>query len=107
MGNFFTGTHNAAQGFYKKIVPKELRKATPKELTIEYMDAKIAKEAGMFPGAPDPVAPPPPPEQVDADAYRMNQSRRRRLARAAGSSTLRTSPSGAAYSAAPKSLTGA
>ncbi len=107
MGSFFQPGNSIAGRIQKKIIPKELRKAVPKEVNPAYLDKKSAQELGMVPEAPDPIAPPPPPEQIDADAYRVNSNRRRRLARAAGGSTIRTSSTGAAYSAAPKALTGA
>ncbi len=104
MGSFLQGLHKGAQKFYKKIVPKEVRKAAPKELTIEYMDHKLATELGQVPSGEVPSVPGiPPAEQIDADAYRLRSRNRRR---AMGSNTIRTSPSGAAYSPAPKALLG-
>ncbi len=87
----------------RKVTPKEIRKAAPKEIQGEWLDKKIGKELGYGPVTPEPVPGIPPPEQIDVDAYR-SRDRQRRRARAA--STIRTSPTGAAYSAAPKSLLG-
>ncbi len=104
MGNVFQPGNSIAGRVQKKIIPKELRKAVPKEINPAYLDKKSAEELGMTPPPPEPIPGTPPPEQIDADAYKL-RDRRRRLARA-GSSTIRTSSAGAAYSAAPKSLTG-
>jgi hypothetical protein len=103
MGSFFSPGNSIAGKVQKKIIPKELRKAVPKEINPAYLDKKSAEELGY---GPVPVeAPPgfPPPEQIDADAYR-SRSRNRRRAQAG--STIRTSPTGASYSPAPKSLLG-
>lgn len=99
MGNFFGSSIGGK--LHKKIIPKELKKLAPKEITPSGADAELAKEFGE----PLPEAPPgsPPPEQIDVDAYRT-RNRARRRARAA--STIRTSASGASYSPAPKSLLG-
>jgi hypothetical protein len=102
MGSFFQGVFGAAQKFSRKIIPKEIRKIAPKELTIEYMDRKVNQELGLS-GQPEPLVPGiPPHEQIDADAYRLRQRNRRRYA----GSNVRTSNSGAPYSPAPKQLTG-
>lgn len=103
MGNFFSPGNSIAGRVQKKVIPKELRKAVPKEINPAYLDRKSAEELGY---GPVPVEQPPgipPPEQIDEDAYRTRQRSRRR-ARAA--STIRTSPAGAPYSPAPKSLLG-
>lgn len=104
MGNFFQPGNSIAGRVQKKIIPKELRKAVPKEINPAYLDKKSADELGF---TPPPVEAPPgiaPPEQIDNDAYSL-RSRNRRRARLTASS-VRTSPTGAAYSAAPKQLTG-
>ena len=103
MGNFFQGVFGAAQKYQKKIIPKELRKAVPKEIQGAYIDRKSNEAFGL--SGQEPEQPPgiPPPEQIDADAFRV-RDRQRRRARAA--STVRTSAVGAPYSAAPKSLLG-
>lgn len=72
------------QGTKKHLIPRELYKG--------------------FRAPPAPEIPPtPPPESIDVDALKM-RDRSRRRARVAG--TIRTSPAGAPYSAAPKSLLG-
>ncbi len=103
MGSVFQPGNSIAGRVQKKIIPKELRKAVPKEINPAYLDKKSAEELGYGPVTPEPVPGIPPPEQIDADAYR-SRDRQRRRARAA--STIRTSPTGAAYSPAPRSLLG-
>lgn len=103
MGSWFSPGNSIAGRIQKKVIPKEVRKAVPKEINPAYLDKKSAEELGM---GPVPVEQPPgipPPEQIDADAYRMRQRNRRR---ARGSSTIRTSSAGAPYTPAPKSLLG-
>lgn len=103
MGNLFSPGNSIAGRIQKKVIPKELRKAVPKEINPAYLDKKSAEELGY---GPVPVEQPPgipPPEQIDADAYRNTRRNRRR---AMGSSTIRTSPTGATYSPAPKALLG-
>lgn len=88
----------------KKIIPKELRKAVPKEINPAWLDKRSAEELGY---GPVPVETPPgiaPPEQIDVDAYRSRSRNRRRAM--GSSSTIRTSNAGAPYSPAPKSLLG-
>lgn len=100
---FFNPGNSIAGRVQKKIIPKEIRKAVPKEINPAYLDKKSAEELGY---GPVPVEQPPgipPPESIDSDAYRIRQRNRRRLT---GSNTVRTSPAGAPYSAAPKSLLG-
>jgi hypothetical protein len=103
MGNFFSPGNSIAGRVQKKVIPKELRRAVPKEINPAYLDKKSAEELGY---GPVPVEEPPgipPAEQIDADAYRMRSRSRRR---AQAGSTIRTSPTGASYSPAPKSLLG-
>lgn len=93
---------------FKKIAvrlsdPLGLRKYGPKELNPDYQIAKTDEALGLTPPAPETPPGIAPPEQIDADAY--NARMRRRRARGGGS-TIRTSPQGAAYSGAPKQLTG-
>lgn len=103
MGTIFQPGNSIAGRVQKKVIPKELRKAVPKEINPAYLDKKSADELGM---GPVPLEQPPgipPPESIDDDAYR-SRDRQRRRARAA--STIRTSPAGAAYSPAPRTLLG-
>jgi hypothetical protein len=103
MGNFFQPGNSIAGRVQKKVIPKELRKAVPKEINPAYLDKKSAEELGY---GPVPVEQPPgipPPESIGEDAYRTRSRSRRR---AMGSSNIRTSPTGAAYSPAPKALLG-
>lgn len=105
MGNFFQpGSGNSVMmKVHRKITPKEFKKAMPKEIQGDYIDRKVGEELGY---GPVPVEQPPgiaPPEQIDEDAYRVRQRSRRR---AQAGSTIRTSPAGAPYSPAPKSLLG-
>ncbi len=104
MGNLFSPGNSIAGRVQKKVIPKELRKAVPKEMNPAYLDKKSAEYLGY---GPVPVETPPgiaPPEQIDEDALRLRSRNRRRAM--AGSSTIRTSNAGAAYSAAPKALLG-
>lgn len=104
MGSFFNPGNSIAGRVQKKVIPKELRKAVPKEINPAYLDKKSAEELGY---GPVPVEQPPgipPPESIDADAYRLRQRNRRRYS--SSSSTIRTSNAGAPYSPAPKSLLG-
>jgi hypothetical protein len=103
MGSFFQPGNSIAGRIQKKIIPKELRRAVPKEINPAYLDKKSAEKLDMIP--PPVEGPPgiPPSEQIDSDAYRLRDRQRRR---ARGASTIRTSSAGAAYSPAPRSLLG-
>lgn len=88
---------------HKKIIPKELRKITPKEIQPGYASAKTDEYLGLGPVEAPEIPVPPPPESIDEDVYRIRDRARRRARRA---STVRTSSAGAPYSPAPKSLLG-
>lgn len=97
MGNSIAGR------IQRRIVPKEIRKAVPKELNPANWDKSLGKALGTVPGPIPEIPTPPPPESIDEDAFRLRDRARRRARR---SSTVRTSATGAAYSPAPKSLLG-
>lgn len=106
MSNFF-GSKTIRRLTGLSVGMQAIRRSGVKEL--QYLDpakqiAETDKHLGLTPPeSPDPVGI-APPEQIDADAY-TQRSRTRRRAHAA-SSTIRTSPLGAAYTGAAKTLTG-
>jgi hypothetical protein len=96
----FGGTINR---LHKKLIPKELRGATPKEIQPGYASVKTDEYLGLGPQEVPPIPAAPPPESIDEDAYRQRDRQRRR---ARAGSTIRTSPQGASYSPAPARLLG-
>lgn len=88
---------------HKSVIPKELRKALPKEVSPGYASVKTDEMLGLGPQPLPEIAGSPPPETIDYDARRLRDRFRRR---ARAGSTIRTSSTGAPYSPAPKSLLG-
>lgn len=97
------GFGGAVDSLHRHLIPKELRKATPKEIQPGYASVRTDEMLGLGPKPPPEIPGAPPPETIDVDARRLRDRTRRR---ARAGSTVRTSAAGAPYSAAPKSLLG-